>query len=126
VARGGFGGLPERRLVGANPLHERLCFGDVGHPKHRRAGHPGLRDPGGRPAGGVDHRAAAVDGRDERPLRRRQREVPVAGERAAVDGHGSRHAQRDRDPTDHVVDVGSGRRGVEPVVSDGVEVGTGP
>jgi len=61
-------GLLQRREVVAGPQDERLGLGNVGDAEHRRAGHPGLEDAGGRAAGAVDDRATAVDRREERAL----------------------------------------------------------
>jgi len=83
-------GLLQRREVVAGPRDERLGLGNVGDAEHRRAGHPGLEDAGGRAAGAVDDRATAVDRREERaPVGGRGGEVLLAGDGAAVDADGA-------------------------------------
>jgi len=100
-------GLLQRREVVAGPQDERLGLGNVGDAEHRRAGHPGLEDAGGRAAGAVDDRATAVDRREERALGGRG-EVLLAGDGAAVDADRAGDAHRHLDRADHVLDGGLG------------------
>jgi len=57
-------GLPSAPRSCRGSTDERLGLGNVGDAEHRRAGHPGLEDAGGRAAGAVDDRATAVDRRE--------------------------------------------------------------
>jgi len=114
-------GLLQRREVVAGPRDERLGLGNVGDAEHRRAGHPGLEDAGGRAAGAVDDRATAVDRREERALGGREGEVLLAGDGAAVDADRAGDAHRHLDRADHVLDGGLGGLRGEAVVPDRVE-----